>query len=49
MGYARVSTGDQDVALQVDALNASRYHRVFVDHISGTQSRGSISTACSIS
>lgn len=40
MGYARVSTVDQDASLQVDALNAIGCHRVFVDQASGaTQSR----------
>lgn len=36
LGYARVSTSDQDVALQVDALNAASCYRVFVDIISGS-------------
>lgn len=36
LGYARVSTSDQDVALQVDALNAAGCYRVFVDIISGS-------------
>lgn len=36
LGYARVSTTDQDAALQVDALNAAGCYRVFVDTISGS-------------
>mgnify|MGYP000553019383 CR=1 FL=1 len=34
LGYARVSTTDQDAALQVDALTAAGCYRVFVDTIS---------------
>ncbi|MDH6238404.1 recombinase family protein [Cryobacterium sp. CG_9.6] len=36
LGYARVSTTDQDASLQVDALNAAGCYRVFVDTISGS-------------
>lgn len=35
MGYARVSTVDQDASLQVDALEAIGCHRVFVEQMSG--------------
>lgn len=39
-GYARVSTGQQDEALQRDALQAAGVDRIYVDHASGaTQSR----------
>lgn len=35
LGYARVSTTDQDASLQVDALRAAGCYRVFVDTVSG--------------
>ena len=35
LGYARVSTTDQDSSLQVDALRAAGCYRVFVDTVSG--------------
>ena len=33
LGYARVSTTDQDAALQIDALTAAGCYRVFVDSL----------------
>lgn len=36
LGYARVSTVDQDVALQHDALAATGCYRVFTDKVSGS-------------
>ena len=36
LGYARVSTTDQDASLQLDALNAAGCYRVWVDTLSGS-------------
>lgn len=36
LGYARVSTVDQDASLQIDALDQAGCSRVFVDTMSGT-------------
>jgi DNA invertase Pin-like site-specific DNA recombinase len=37
MGYARVSTGDQDLSLQVRGLKAAGCKKVFSDRVSGTK------------
>lgn len=37
IGYARVSTTDQDPAMQLDALAAASCTRVFTEHASGTR------------
>ena len=39
MGYARVSTAEQDAAVQVDELTAAGCYRVYTDHASGTLDR----------
>ena len=36
-GYARVSTEDQNLDLQIDALNAAGCERIFSEHMTGTR------------
>jgi DNA invertase Pin-like site-specific DNA recombinase len=37
IGYARVSTDEQDTALQLDALNVAGCERLYSEHFSGKQ------------
>lgn len=46
VGYARVSTHDQDPALQVDALREAGAERVFEEHASGTKADRPVLATC---
>jgi DNA invertase Pin-like site-specific DNA recombinase len=47
MGYARVSTGDQNPALQLAALKRARRKRIFTDKASGAHVKHPELTQCS--
>lgn len=46
IGYARVSTADQDPQLQVDALTLAGCDRIFVEHASGARTDRPELAAC---
>jgi DNA invertase Pin-like site-specific DNA recombinase len=46
VGYARVSTTDQDYQIQVDALEAAGAEKVFADKATGTNTKREQLTAC---
>ncbi|MFC4718154.1 recombinase family protein, partial [Glutamicibacter bergerei] len=37
IGYARVSTGEQDTTAQIEALQAAGCQRIYTEHASGSR------------
>lgn len=46
IGYARISTGDQNLGLQIDALTAAKCDRIFEEVESGAKCDRTILTQC---
>jgi DNA invertase Pin-like site-specific DNA recombinase len=46
IGYARVSTADQDTALQLDALREAGCERIFEEHASGADTERPVLAEC---
>ena len=44
IGYARVSTTDQNLSLQKDALEKAGCERIYEDELSGTKDNGYLGT-----
>jgi len=47
LGYARVSTTEENADLQRDPLTGAGCWKVFTDHVTGTRERARSSTGCS--
>ena len=46
IGYARVSTDDQELNLQVDALQEAKCDKIFQDKMSGTKKNAPVWNKC---